>query len=88
MFLCYQFEYGNEKPLEIRWCHLCTIPGTTPHCLVNTEGNINFLGTTNLVYNTAHLNQLMPTDHPGIGSVTFENNFKINQKFENHLKGS
>ena len=26
------------------------IPGTTPHCLVSTEGNVNFLGTRNLVY--------------------------------------
>ena len=26
------------------------IPGTTPHCLVSTAGNVNFLGTRNLVY--------------------------------------
>ena len=26
------------------------IPGTTPHCLVSTEGNGNSLGTRNLVY--------------------------------------
>ena len=26
------------------------IPGTTPHCFVSTEGNVNFLGTRNLVY--------------------------------------
>ena len=23
-----------------RWCHLSTIPGTTPHCYANTEGNV------------------------------------------------
>ena len=38
------------RDLRIRWCHLSTIPGTTPHCLVSTEGNVNFLGTRNLVY--------------------------------------
>ena len=26
------------------------IAGTTPHCLVSTEGNVNCLGTRNLVY--------------------------------------
>ena len=25
------------------------IPGTKPHCLVSTEGNVNFLGTRNIV---------------------------------------
>ena len=29
------------------------IPGTTPHCLVSTEGNVNFLGTRNLVYSSS-----------------------------------
>ena len=33
-----------------RWCHLSTITGTTPHCLVSTEGNMNFWGTRDLVY--------------------------------------
>ena len=32
------------------WCHLSTIPGITPHCWVNTEGNINSLRTRSLVY--------------------------------------
>ena len=32
-----QFEYENIE--RIRLCHLYTIPGTTPHCLVDTEGN-------------------------------------------------
>ena len=27
---------------RIRWCHLSTIPGTTPHCFVSTEGDVNF----------------------------------------------
>ena len=31
------------------------IPGTTPHCLVSTEGNVNFLGPRNLVYVEASL---------------------------------
>ena len=30
---------------RIRWCHTPTIPGTTPHCLVNTIGDVNSLGT-------------------------------------------
>ena len=30
--------------MRTRWCHLSTIPGTTQHCLVNTEGNVNLLG--------------------------------------------
>ena len=30
------------------WCHLSIIPGTTPHCLVNTEGNVNSSGTRSL----------------------------------------
>ena len=33
-----------------RWCHLSTVPGTTPHCLIRTEWNVNFLGTRSLVY--------------------------------------
>ena len=36
--------------MRIRWRHLSTIPGTTPHCLVSTEGNVNVIGTRNLVY--------------------------------------
>ena len=38
------------RDLRIMWCHLSTIPGTTPHCLVSTGGDVNFLGTRNLVY--------------------------------------
>ena len=45
-----QFDYKTYRDLSIRWCDLSTIPGTTPHCLVSTEGNVNFLGTRNLVY--------------------------------------
>ena len=30
--------------------HLSTIPGTTPQCVVNTEGNVHFSGTRSLVY--------------------------------------
>ena len=45
-----QFDYKTYRDLRIRWCHLSTKPGTTPHCLVSTEGNVNFLGTRNLVY--------------------------------------
>ena len=47
-----QFMYGPKsyRDLRIRWCHLSTIPGTTPHCLVSTGGDVNFLGTRNLVY--------------------------------------
>ena len=40
------------------------IPGTTPHCLVITEGNVNFLGTRNLVYSNA-------LDHTAIKELTF-----------------
>ena len=29
---------------RIRWWHLSTIPGTTPHCLVNTEENVYMFG--------------------------------------------
>ena len=43
-------EYVSYRGLRIRWCHLSTIPGTAPHCLVSTEGDVNFLGTRNLVY--------------------------------------
>ena len=32
------------KPIEIGGSG-GAIPGTTPHCLVNTEGNVNTLGT-------------------------------------------
>ena len=36
---------NDLKPIEI-WgsggCHLSTIPGTTPHCLVSTGGDVNF----------------------------------------------
>ena len=35
------------------------IPGTTPHCLVSTEGNVNFLGTRNLVYDIAKSAKLL-----------------------------
>ena len=44
------------------WCHLSTIPGITPHCLVSTEGNVDFLGTRNLVYPAPILHRyLWPT---------------------------
>ena len=42
--------YESYRDLRIRWYHLSTIPGTTPHCLVSTGGDVNFLGTRNLVY--------------------------------------
>ena len=47
--LCMSKSYID---LRIRWCHLSTIPGTTPHCLVSTGGDVNFLETRNLVYQT------------------------------------
>ena len=28
----------------------CTMPGTTPHCLLKIEGNVNSLGTRSLAY--------------------------------------
>ena len=34
---------------RVRLCYLSTIPGTTPHCLVNTEGNVNSLWIRGLV---------------------------------------
>ena len=38
--------YKISRDMRIGWCHLSTIPGTipgsTPHCLVSTEGDINF----------------------------------------------
>ena len=40
----------SYRDLKIRWCHLSTIPGTRPHCLVSTGGDVNFLETRNLVY--------------------------------------
>ena len=46
----FHFDTKTYRDLRIRWCHLSTIPGTTPHYLVGTEGNVNFLGTRNLVY--------------------------------------
>ena len=30
-------------------CHLSTIAGTKSHCLVNSDGDVNFLGTKSLV---------------------------------------
>ena len=47
-----QFDYKTYRDLRIRWFHLSTIPGTTPHCLVSTEGNVNFLGMRNLIVYT------------------------------------
>ena len=41
-------NYLTYSPI-IRWCHLSTIPGTTPHCLVNKEGDVNLLGARSLV---------------------------------------
>ena len=32
------------------WCRLSTTAGTTPHCLDNTEGNVNILRNWKLVY--------------------------------------
>ena len=40
----------TSRDRRTRWCPLSTIPSTTPHCLVNTEGNVNCLGTRSLVY--------------------------------------
>ena len=42
-----QLECDRDRA---RWCHLSTIPGTTPHCLVNTDGNVNLLGTRSLAF--------------------------------------
>ena len=39
------------------------IPGTKPHCLVSTEGNVNFLGTRNLV-------SVSKTNHPKLRSLS------------------
>ena len=49
LHLSHQGNGGLEIGDRTRWSHLPTIPGTTPHCLVSTEGNVNFLGTRNLV---------------------------------------
>ena len=46
----------TSRDRKSRWCHLCTIPGTTPHRLVSTEGNVNSLGTRGLVYINRWLN--------------------------------
>ena len=41
-----EFDYDkSSRDGRTRWYHLSTIPGTTPHCLDNTGGNVNFLGT-------------------------------------------
>ena len=40
----------TSRDSRTRWCHLSTLPGTILHCLVNTEGSANFLGTRSLVY--------------------------------------
>ena len=38
-----QFDYNKTyRDLRIRKCHLSTTPGTTPHCLVSTGGDVNF----------------------------------------------
>ena len=42
--------WPNPMVITTRWCHLSTITVTIPHCLVNSEGNINFLGTMSLVH--------------------------------------
>ena len=44
-----RIQFMSYRDLRIRWCHLSTIPGTTPHCLVSTGGDVNCLGTRNLV---------------------------------------
>ena len=36
------YASGDRRTM---WCHISTIPGTALHCLVNTEGNVNSLGT-------------------------------------------
>ena len=38
------------RDMRTRWCYPKYHTGTSPHCLVNTGGNVNFLGTRNLVY--------------------------------------
>ena len=35
-----QFEYKPSRD-RTRWCQLTTIAGNTPHCLVNSEWNVN-----------------------------------------------
>ena len=42
--LTLSMEPETSRVRRARWCHLSTMPGTTPHCLVNTEGNVNSLG--------------------------------------------
>ena len=39
------------------------IPFTPPHCLVSTEGNVNFLGTRNIVYSAICTLMLMILEH-------------------------
>ena len=45
-----QFEYATSRDRRTRWCHVTPMPGTTPRCLINTEGNVNSLGTRSLVW--------------------------------------
>ena len=42
---------STSRYWRFKWCHLLvsTIPGTTPHIFVNTEGNVNFLVTRSRV---------------------------------------
>ena len=35
------FRYETSKDKRTGWRHLSTTTGTTPHYLVNTEGNVN-----------------------------------------------
>ena len=38
-----------SRDRRTRWCPLSTIPGTSPHCLINKEENDNVLETSSLV---------------------------------------
>ena len=71
---------GIEEPVlvssrdrRIRWCHLSTIPGTTSHCLVSTEGNVDFLGTRNLVYHRRRIDFVI------LAIVTFSGILRLNR---------
>ena len=46
-----QFEYyKSSRDRRKQVVPSIYISGTTPHCLVSTVGNVNFLGTRDLVY--------------------------------------
>ena len=50
-----QFDIQTSRDRRIRWCNLSTIPDTTTHCWVNTEGNVDSLGSRRLVYLVMYL---------------------------------